>query len=118
VRLVLSTRVGPAEPARASTLLGGEHGRYQRRVNDNLPSLQVGGQVERFRDHVAQPIKSPAVIPKIGNWVPLRRGRLAKGHRIPIQNLKKPDRTRWDARKLDHVRPVWSGPSNEQRRCR
>ena len=29
----------------------------------------------------------------------------AAAHRIPILQLKKPDRSRWDDRKLDHVRP-------------
>ena len=29
----------------------------------------------------------------------------AEEHDIPILHLKKPDRTRWDDRKLDHVHP-------------
>src|SRR6266511_2181666 len=46
-------------------------------LNAYVPILQVGPQVKAF----------------------------AGRHRIPILQLKKPDRSRWDDRKLDHVRP-------------
>ena len=31
--------------------------------------------------------------------------RLADAHQVPILKLKTPERSRWDDRKLDHVRP-------------
>jgi hypothetical protein len=75
-------------------------------LNAYVPNLQVGGQVERFcKDHLGQPIASPAVIQPIGNRFRRDVDAFAKLHRIPILHLKKPDRTRWDDRKLDHVRP-------------
>ena len=74
-------------------------------LNAYIPSLQVGGQVERFCDHLAQPIASPVVIQRIGNRFRRDVDAFAKTHRIPILHLNKPDRTRWDDRKLDHVRP-------------
>ncbi|MGH9060869.1 MAG: hypothetical protein ACRDZY_15365, partial [Acidimicrobiales bacterium] len=70
------------------------------------PRLQVGGQVERFcRGHLGMPIASPAVIEKIGNRFRRDVDAYAEAHHIPVLHLKKPDRTRWDDRKLDHVRP-------------
>jgi hypothetical protein len=36
-------------------------------LNAYVPNLQVGGQVERFCDHLGQPIASPPVLQKIGN---------------------------------------------------
>ena len=75
-------------------------------LNAYVPNLQVGGQVERFcRDHLQMPIASPAVIEKIGNRFRREVKAFAKDNRIPILSLRKPDRTRWDDRKLDHVRP-------------
>ncbi len=75
-------------------------------LNAYVPRLQVGGQVERFcKDHLGMPIASPAVIEKIGNRFRRDVDAFAKAHRIPVLHLKKPDRSRWDDRKLDHVRP-------------
>ena len=39
----------------------------------------------------------------------------AADHDIPILHLKKPDRTRWDDRKLDHVRPYLEAAEAEGR---
>jgi hypothetical protein len=74
-------------------------------LNAYVPTLQVGGQVERFCRHLGQPIASPAVIEKIGNRFRREVDAFALDHDVPILHLKKPDRTRWDDRKLDHVRP-------------
>ena len=51
------------------------------------------------------PIASPAVIEKIGNRFRRDVKGFAAAKNIPILSLKKPDRSRWDDRKLDHVRP-------------
>ena len=75
-------------------------------LNAYVPALQVGGQVERFcREHLGMPIASPAVIEKIGNRFRREVDAFAEAHGVPVLRLKKPDRTRWDDRKLDHVRP-------------
>src|SRR5271165_1530761 len=74
-------------------------------LNAYVPILQVGGQVEQFCRHLGQPIASPAVVQKIGNRFRRDVDAFAKEKGIPILHLKKPDRSRWDDRKLDHVRP-------------
>jgi hypothetical protein len=75
-------------------------------LNAYVPVLQVGGQVERFcKKHLGQPIASPAVIEKIGNRFRREVDAFARRHHVPVLHLSKPDRTRWDDRKLDHVRP-------------
>jgi hypothetical protein len=75
-------------------------------LNAYLPALQVGGQVVRFlRGHLGHQIPSPALLGPIGNRFRREVKAFAAEHGIPILALKKPDRTRWDDRKLDHVRP-------------
>jgi hypothetical protein len=75
-------------------------------LNAYVPILQVGPQVNRFlHDQRGQPIGSPAVIEKIGNAFRREVKAFAARRGIPILRLAKPDRTRWDDRKLDHVRP-------------
>jgi len=75
-------------------------------LNAYVPNLQVGGQVERFcKQHLGQPIASPAVIEKIGNRFRREVKAFAAANGVPILQLRKPDRSRWDDRKLDHVRP-------------
>ena len=75
-------------------------------LNVYVPNLQVGGQVERFcKEHLGQPIASPAVIEKLGTRFRREVKAFAAANKIPILQLKKPDRSRWDDRKLDHVRP-------------
>lgn len=75
-------------------------------LNAYVPKLQVAGQVAYFlHDHLGLMLPSPAVFEKIGNRFRRDVGRLAEQRAIPILRLKKPDRTRWDDRKLDHVQP-------------
>jgi hypothetical protein len=75
-------------------------------LNTYVPRLQVGGQVERFcKEHLGMPIASPAVIEKIGNRFRRDVDAFATAKGVPVLQLKKPDRSRWDDRKLDHVRP-------------
>ena len=73
-------------------------------LNAYVPFLEVGGQVNRFCHHLGQPIASPAVIEKIGNRFRREVDVFAAEHDVPILHLKKPDRSRWDDRKLDRVR--------------
>ena len=75
-------------------------------LNAYVPTLQVGPQVNRFLEgHLGNRIGSPALVEKIGNRFRREVKAFAGRHRIPILLLKKPDRTRWDDRKLDHVQP-------------
>jgi hypothetical protein len=75
-------------------------------LNAYVPTLQVAGQVVSFLTaHLGYPIPSPALLEKIGNRFRREVHRFAVEHQVPILQLKKPDRTRWDDRKLDHVRP-------------
>jgi hypothetical protein len=75
-------------------------------LNAYVPNLQVGGQVVRFlSEHRGYPIASPAVFERIGKRFRAAVQAFADEHGIPVLRLKRPDRTRWDDRKLDHVRP-------------
>jgi hypothetical protein len=75
-------------------------------LNAYVPRLQVGGQVKWFlQEHLGNPIPSPAIIERIGNRFRQDVKAFAANNRVPILSLKKPDRSRWDDRKLDHVRP-------------
>jgi len=75
-------------------------------LNAYCPVLQVGGQVVRFlTEHLGHPIPSPALFQKIGNRFRREVDRFAASAGVPVLHLKKPDRSRWDDRKLDHVRP-------------
>jgi hypothetical protein len=85
-------------------------------LNAYVPSLQVGGQVVRFlREHLGQEIPSPALLGRIGNRFRAEVKRFAKDHGIPILSLRRPDRSRWDDRKLDHVRPFLERAEREGR---
>ena len=85
-------------------------------LNAYVPNLQVGGQVERFcKDHLGQPVASPVVIQKIGNRFRRDVKQFAEDHDVPVLRLKKPDRSRWDDRKLDHVRPYVEAAEREGR---
>ena len=55
--------------------------------------------------HLGFPIPSPALLEKIGNRFRREVKAFAAENEIPILQLKKPDRTRFDDRKLDHVGP-------------
>ena len=75
-------------------------------LNAYVPGLQVGGQVNIFLErHLGFPLGSPAIIEKIGNRFRRDVKAFAATNAIPILALKKPDRSRWNDRKLDHVRP-------------
>jgi hypothetical protein len=75
-------------------------------LNAYVPNLQVGGQVSTFMtEHLGFPIPSASIMEKIGNRFRQQVKAFAAENSIPILTLKKPDRTRWDDRKLDHVRP-------------
>ena len=75
-------------------------------LNAYVPNLQVSGQLVRFMtDHLGLPVPSPAILEKIGNRFRRAVDAFARDNNIQVLHLKKPDRTRWDDRKLDHVRP-------------
>jgi hypothetical protein len=85
-------------------------------LNAYVPSLQVGGQVSRFiTQHLGKPIASAAVLGSIGNRFRNEVKRFADRHAIPILRLKGPDRSRWDDRKLDHVRRYLDAAERERR---
>lgn len=85
-------------------------------LNAYVPNLQVGGQVVRFLSaHRGYEIPSPALLGPIGNRFRAETRRFAEQHRVPILQLKKPDRSRWDDRKLDHVRPYLEQAGREGR---
>jgi len=75
-------------------------------LNAYVPNLQVGGQVVRFlTEHLGNPVPSPALFTHIGNRFRRQVDAFAAAHKVPILHLAKPDRSRWDDRKVDHVRP-------------
>ena len=85
-------------------------------LNAYVPILQVGGQVVRFlQDHLGHDIASPAVLGRIGTRFRGAVKQFAKERGIPILALKKPDRSRWDDRKLGHVRPYLRQAEREGR---
>ena len=85
-------------------------------LNAYVSKLQVAGQLVTFlTDHLGFPIPSPALLEKIGNRFRQAVKAFAREKQIPILQLKKPDRTRWDDRKLDHVRPFLDNAEAEGR---
>src|SRR5215204_7429734 len=85
-------------------------------LNAYVPILQVGGQVKRFlEEHLGNPIPSPTIIEKIGNRFRRDVKAFAAANQVPILALKKPDRSRWDDRKLDHVRPYLDAAERDGR---
>jgi hypothetical protein len=75
-------------------------------LNAYVPNLQVGGQVVTFlTEHLGFPIPSAALLQKIGNRFRHGVKVFAADNDVPILARNKPDRTRWDDRKLDHVGP-------------
>jgi len=85
-------------------------------LNAYVPRLQVGGQVVQFlTGHLGNPVPSPALFAQIGNRFRREVRAFAAEHAIPILRLKKPDRRRWDDRKLDHVRPYLQRAEREGR---
>jgi hypothetical protein len=85
-------------------------------LNAYVPGLRVGGQVVRFLSgHLGNPVPSPALFARIGNRFCREVRAFAAAQGIPILRLKKPDRGRWDDRKLDHVRPYLERAEREGR---
>ncbi|TMM05449.1 MAG: hypothetical protein E6G05_04785 [Actinobacteria bacterium] len=85
-------------------------------LNAYVPNLQVGGQVVRFLcGHLGNEIPSTALFQRIGNRFRREVSAFATAHKIPVLRLKKPDRSRWDDRKLDHVRPYLERAEREGR---
>jgi hypothetical protein len=85
-------------------------------LNAYVPTLQSSGQVYAFmRTHLDKPVPSPAVMNQIGNRFRREVKAFADEHDIPVLHLKKPDRSRWDDRKLDHVRPQLDRAEREGR---
>jgi hypothetical protein len=85
-------------------------------LNAYVPNLQVGGQVVGFiTRHLGKPIPSAAVLASIGNRFRRDVRRFADAQQIPMLKLKTPDRSRWDDRKLDHVRPFLVTAERERR---
>ena len=75
-------------------------------LNAYVPNLQVGGQVVTFlTQHLGNQVPSPALFKRIGDRFRQAVVAFAQERAIPLLRLKRPDRTRWDDRKLDHVRP-------------
>jgi len=75
-------------------------------LNAYVPGLQVPGQIVRFLcGHLGHPIPSPALLGRIGDRFRAETRRFARAREIPMFRLGSPDRSRWDDRKLDHVRP-------------
>jgi hypothetical protein len=72
--------------------------------------------VKRFLEvHLGNPVPSPAIIEKIGNRFRREVKAFAAANRVPVLALKKPDRSRWDDRKLDHVRPYLDAAERDGR---
>jgi len=75
-------------------------------LNAYVPNLQVGGQVVTFlTQHLGNEVPSPVLFKRIGDRFRQAVAAFAQEQDIPLLHLKRPDRTRWDDRKLDHVRP-------------
>lgn len=86
-------------------------------LNAYVPNLQVAGQVVMFLcRHLGFEVPSPALFQRIGNRFRREVKAFAEAGHIPILTLKKgPDRTRWDDRKIDHVRPYVEAAEAEGR---
>jgi len=85
-------------------------------LNAYVPSLQVGGQAVRFLcGHLGYKLGTCALFGQIGNRFRHEVSAFAAEHEIPVLRLKKPDRSRWDDRKLDHVRPYLERAEREGR---
>jgi hypothetical protein len=85
-------------------------------LNAYVPNVQVGGQVVRFiTGHLGKPIASAAVLGSIGDRFRREVRRFADANEIPILKLDGSDRSRWDDRRLDHVRPYLEQAERERR---
>jgi hypothetical protein len=85
-------------------------------LNAYVPKLQVSGQVHSFfARHRGQRIVSPALMAQIGNRFVREVKAFAAANGVPVLRLGKPDRSRGDDRKLDHVRPYLERAEREGR---
>jgi hypothetical protein len=85
-------------------------------LNACVPNLQVGGQVVQFLvGHRGNQVPSPALFEQNGNSFRQAVKDFAAQWEIPILRLNKPDRSRFDDRKLDHVRPYLEAAEREGR---
>jgi hypothetical protein len=74
-------------------------------LNGYVPKLQVGGQVVTFlTEHLGNPIPSPVLFKQIGDRFRDAVHSFAETNDIPVLQMNTPDRSRWDDRKVDHVR--------------
>jgi hypothetical protein len=74
-------------------------------LNGYVPKLQLAGQVVTFlTEHLGNPIPSPALFKPIGDRFREAVRTFAETNGIPVLQLTTPDRSRWDDRKVDHVR--------------
>jgi len=74
-------------------------------LNGYVPKLQVAGQVVTFlTEHLGNSIPSPALFKHIGDRFREAVRTFAETNGIPVLQLNTPDRSRWDDRKVDHVR--------------
>ena len=95
-------------------------------LNGYVPKLQVAGQVVTFlTEHLGNPIPSPVLFKHIGDRFREAVRTFAETHDIPVLHVNTPDRTRWDDRKVDHVREYIdqrrspeSSPSSWRKRSR
>jgi hypothetical protein len=74
-------------------------------LNGYVPKLQVPGQVVTFlTQHLGNSIPSPVLFKQIGDRFRDAVRVFAESNSIPVLHLNTPDRSRWDDRKVDHVR--------------
>ncbi len=74
-------------------------------LNGYVAKLQVPGQVVTFlTEHLGNPIPSPVLFKQIGDRFREAVRTFAENNAIPVLHLNTPDQSRWDDRKLDHVR--------------
>jgi hypothetical protein len=85
-------------------------------LNAYVNRLQTAGGVAYFlRDHLGNPVPSPALFEKIGNRFRTAVRAFAKDNHIPVLRLSAPDRSRWDDRKVDHVQPYFDRAARKGR---
>lgn len=76
-------------------------------LNAYVPNLQVGGQVVSFLcGHLGNDIASPAIFKKLGDRFRAQVKAFSEQSGVPIMQFKRPDRTVWNDRKIDHVMPL------------
>jgi hypothetical protein len=85
-------------------------------LNAYVPNLQVGGQVVTFLTaHLGNDIPSPALFKRLGERFRKQVKAFSETSGVPILRLGRPDRSRWDDRKIDHVGPLLDQAEREGR---